>query len=115
VPSPFCDPAALQAVKDALNQNDRNVGVGILHEPTGQIHLLPMDSLPNRGGHAELASVRGVSQAECKGFAVAKSSTETFFPVNLSQLNGPQGMPGSMQMPQALFDDVVQALRAAGL
>jgi hypothetical protein len=109
-----CDPQEVQAVKDALLQNDLNLGVGILHEPTGQVRLCPIDSLPNRGGHAEFAGVLGLPLAECKGFVIGKQG-DAFVPVNLSHLNGPQGQPGSLQMPAATFADIVRALRAAGL
>jgi hypothetical protein len=109
-----CDSQDLQAVKDALNQNPLNVGVGILHEPTGQVFLTPIDSLPNQGGHAELTDVLKMPPSECKGFVIAKQQGN-FVPVNMSHLNGPQGQPGSLQMPQTTFDAIVQALKNAGL
>jgi hypothetical protein len=115
VPPARCDPAPVQAVKDALTRSAFDFGVGILHEPTGQIHLAPINSLPNRGGHAELVSVLGLQQGECKGFAIVKDPAGTFVPVNLSHLNGLQGSPGSLQMPQATFAEIVRALQAAGL
>ncbi len=109
-----CDPHEVRAVKDALTQNDLNIGVGILHEPTGQVRLCPIDSLPNRGGHAELVGVLGLPLAECKGFMIGKQG-DAFVPINLSHLNGPQGQPGSLQMPAATFTAIVQALQVAGL
>jgi len=33
----------------------------------------------------------------------------------MSHLNGPQGQPGSLQMPAPLFADIVQALQDEGL
>jgi hypothetical protein len=109
-----CDPQEVQRVKDALVQNDLNLGIGVLHEPTGQIHLAPMDSLPQRGGHAELVDLLQLPEAECKGFGIL-TRQGAFVPVNSSHLNGPQGQPGSLQMPADTFDAVVDALRAAGL
>jgi hypothetical protein len=35
--------------------------------------------------------------------------------INASHLNGPQGRPGSLRMPQPLFADLETALRQAGL
>ncbi len=95
-------------------RDELNIGVGVLHEPTGQVRLRPMDALPNRGGHAELAGLLGLPLAECKGFVIGKQA-DVFVPVNLSHLNGPQGQPGSLQMPAATFAAVVAALQSAGL
>jgi hypothetical protein len=106
-------PAEVQAVKDALDQNVLNAGVGILHGPTGSIHLKPFDQVP--GGHAQLAGMLGLPLVECKGFAILKAPDGRFVPVNNSHLHGPQGSPRSLQMPQATFDEIVQALGAAGL
>jgi hypothetical protein len=105
----------VQAVKDALNHSSFDIGVGVLHEPTGRVHVTPINSLPNRGGHAELASVLGLRLVECKGFAIVKNPAGAFVPLNVSHLNGPQGAPGSLQMPQATFAEIVRALQAAGL
>ncbi len=109
-----CDPREVQRVKDALQYNDVNLGVGIVHEPTGQIRLSPFDDLPRRGGHVELADALGLPLAECKGFIIARQG-DSFMPVNMSHLNGPQGQPGSLQMPAATFAGVVRALLGAGL
>jgi hypothetical protein len=106
-------PVEVQAVKDALDQNALNAGVGILHEPTGKIHLRPFDQVP--GGHAQLVGMMGLPLNECKGFAILKAADGWFIPVNNSHLNGPQGTPGSLQMPRVTFDEIVQALGAAGL
>jgi len=109
-----CVPLEVEAVKDALNQNNLNSGVGIFHEPTRRIHLIPIDDIPNRTGHTGLAQIVSVPQSECKGFAIVKTNGG-FLPVNMSHLNGPQGQPGSLQMPQSTFDEIVQALIDAGL
>src|SRR5947207_1942408 len=109
-----CQPQELQAIKDALDRNPNNLGVGILHEPTGQIHLAPMDALPNRGGHDELAQLLNLPQGACKGFSIAKQGA-AYTPFNVSHLNGPQGQPGSLQMPSPTFAAIVQALQDAGL
>jgi hypothetical protein len=109
-----CDPQEVQLVKDALTQDPLDGGVGILHEPTGEIYLSPINSLPNRSGHVELAQIINLPLSECKGFVIARTNGG-FRAVNMSQLNGPQGQPGSLQMPQSTFDDIVKALTAAGL
>lgn len=108
-----CDPAEVQAVKDALNRNPYNLGIGVLHEPTGQIRLAPFDVVP--GGHAELVVRLTLPAMECKGFVIEKRLDGTFAAVNISHLNGPQGQAGSLQMPPATFDDIRQALQQAGL
>lgn len=112
--SPFtCDPRELQIIKDAMDRDVNNHGVGILHEPTGQIRLAPFDDVP--GGHDQLAGKWCLPESECKGFAIMKQLDGTFVVFNSSHLNGPQGQPGSLQMPPSTFAAIVQALQAAGL
>jgi hypothetical protein len=110
-----CDPQEVQAVKDGLTRNPLNLGIGILHEPTGQIHLSPMDQLPNRNGHDDLVTRLQLPPDECKGFAIGIQKDGALVPVNLSHLNGPQGQPGSLQMPADTFAAILQALQVAGL
>jgi hypothetical protein len=108
-----CNPQELQRVKDELDRDINNHGVGILHEPTGQIYLAPFDDVPN--GHDELVAKWNLPASECKGFAIMKQPDGTFIPLNSSHLNGPQGQPGSLTMPLPTFSSIVQALQAAGL
>jgi hypothetical protein len=108
-----CDAAEVQAVKDALNRNPHNLGVGIFHEPTGLIRLAPFDVVP--GGHAELVLRLALPTVECKGFAIEKQMDGSFAAANFSHLNGSQGQPASLHMPQATFDGIRQALYQAGL
>lgn len=113
--SPFtCDPQEIQAVKTGLRQNPRNYGIGLLHEPTQRIYLSPIDNLPNQAGHNDLVNLHGLSARECKGFGIDEQNGQ-FVPINNSHLNGPQGQPGSLTMPQDTFDAIVEALRDAGL
>ena len=79
-------PTELLAVREALSQDPSNIGVGILHMPTGRIALRPFDRLRNRGGHLELAGECDWTPQECLGFIVAKPANECVM-VNLSQLN----------------------------
>jgi hypothetical protein len=111
----ICDPAGVQAVKAALSQDTNDVGVGIFHEPTGEVHLSPINNLPNHGGHAELVSSLGLRLVECKGFLILRDPSGGFQPVNMSHLNGPQGVPGALRMPHLTFAAIVGALQAAGL
>jgi hypothetical protein len=109
----MCDPHDVQAVKDALAQNANNIGVGVIHEPTGRVFLKPFDDVP--GGHAQIAGDAGIPLSEARGFLVGRSGSG-YQVVNLSHLNSPApGSPGPMQMPQPLFDLVLQSLRNAGL
>ncbi len=109
----MCDPHDIQAVKDALAKDPNNIGVGIIHEPTGRIVLKPFDDVP--GGHAQLAGDLGLPLSETRGFLVGRSGS-SYQVVNLSHLNSLRaGGPGPMQMPQPLFDIVVKSLQAAGL
>jgi hypothetical protein len=103
----------VQTVKDVLHQNPLNLGVGILHEPTGTIYLQPFDDVP--GGHAELVQRQGLPPSECKGFAIGFSPDGAFVPVNVSHLTGQQGGPASLQMPSATFTEIQRALTAVGL
>src|SRR5438067_12869118 len=107
---PFtCNPQELQSVKDELTKQPRNYGVGVLHEPTGQIHLAPFDTVP--GGHTELTSKRNLTNSECKGFIIVRQPDGAFTAINLSHLNGSQGQHGSLRMPQTTFDAILEALR----
>lgn len=109
-----CDPAELRAVKDALGADARNIGIGVLHEPTGRIHLMPINSLPDRNGHAELVELLKLSGSDCKGFIIALGGG-VFVVLNQSHLNGPQGTPGSLKMPAHTFNNVLRELTHAGL
>jgi hypothetical protein len=64
-------PSEVQLVKGALTRDPNNVGVGVIHLPAGQVHLLPFDNLPYGGGHAELVQILGVSLSDCRGFLTA--------------------------------------------
>jgi hypothetical protein len=111
---PFvCNSQEVQQIKNALLQDPLNLGVGILHEPTGQIFLAPFDSVP--GGHFELVTRFQFALADCKGFAITLLPDGTFVPINNSHLNGIQGQTGILQMPGATFSGIIQALQNAGL
>jgi len=103
----------VQSAKDELVKNPNNVGIGILHEPTGQIFLAPFDDL--QGGHDRLVVREQFADADCKGFAVVHLPSGSFDAVNASHLNGVPGQPGSLLMPDPLFQALVSALRQAGL
>lgn len=109
----LADPAEVQEVKDALARTPQNFGIGVLHEPTGQIVLAPFDRVP--GGHAELASDQGWGLDACRGFVVTAGGQGKYVVVNHSHLNGLQGQPGSLKMPSATFDAIRHALQTAGL
>jgi hypothetical protein len=115
MPTFSCSPAEVQAVKDALRRNPHNGGIGIVHEPTRSIHLIPFDDLPDQGGHVTFATGLGFDLSDCKGFGIMVDPSGQPSPINASQLNGLQGASGSHQMPPATFADVVLALQAAGL
>src|SRR5262245_2818857 len=113
MPGYVCSTKDVQRVKDALRQNPLNLGVGVLHEPSGQIILAPFDDVP--GGHVDLVVRSGLPVNACKGFVICIQPGDVFIPVNASHLNGPLGTPGSLQMPSTTFADIVQALGTAGL
>lgn len=110
----MCDPQEVQVVKDALAANPNNLGIGLVHEPTGHVHLKPFDTVP--GGHAQLAGDLRLPLNEVKGFVIGLSG-RAYQVLNVSHLNNPagQGAGGPLQMPQPLFDSVQQALKDAGL
>lgn len=99
---------------DALDANPNNLGIGVLHEGTGRIHLAPFDVL--RGfAHRGLVQQLGFPENECKGFAIGRKADGSYEVANESHLNEPQGQPGSLQMPEATFAQVMKALQDAGL
>jgi hypothetical protein len=101
-------------VKDALDKDPNHIGLGVLHEPTGNTCVLPFDQSGGLG-HVGLVRTLKVPRQECKGFVIQKNPDGTFAVKNFSGLNGPQGQPGSTRMPQATFDEITKALQAAGL
>ena len=90
-----------------------NLGIGILHEATAQLHIAPYDVI--KGGHDALVALHALAANECKGFAISRKPNGSFEAVNVSHLNGPQGQTGSLQMPLALFKSIEAALSQAGL
>ena len=97
---------------NSQHQNPVNSGLGVLHEPTGRIYLVPFD---DAGGHDLFAKLLGLPASECKGFAITINPDGTFMPMNVSSLNGPQAGPSALQMPLPTFQSIVQALLDAGL
>ena len=109
-----CTPAQLQAVKDAMTADPSDFGIGVLHEPTGNVYLTTMKQIPNQNGHAGFVEQLGLQQSECKGFQLFRASGR-FVAVNNSHLNGTQGQPGSLQMPESLFGSILSQLKSMGL
>lgn len=101
------DPDELTAVREALQEDASNFGVGVLHVPSGRIALRPFDQLKNRGGHLELVSESEWTPRECLGFVVARPAGESLM-VNLSQLNA---QVGPLWMPPGTFRTIVLSLR----
>jgi hypothetical protein len=97
----------LDRVREALKEDPWNLGVGILHVPTGRIALRPFDQLKNRGGHLELVHELEWVLGECLGFIVARPAAECVM-VNLSQLNA---QAGALWMAPETFRNIVLALR----
>jgi len=97
----------LVTVRDALMRDSCNLGVGILHLPTGRIALKPFAQLPHRGGHVELAGNLDWAPDECLGFFVARPTGECVM-INRSQLNA---QAGPLQMPQGTFRNILLSLR----
>ena len=109
-----CTPTQLQAVKDAMTADPSDFGIGVLHEPTGNVYLTTMKQIPNQNGHAGFVEQLGLQQSECKGFQLFRASGR-FVAVNNSHLNGTQGQPGSLQMPESLFGSILSQLKSMGL
>jgi hypothetical protein len=100
-------PFELLAVREALQLDPLNYGVGLLHLDTGQIVLRPFNDICHRGGHLELVSEHAWLPDECLGFIVAKPAG-TYVLINQSQLNR---RTGGLAMPKATFRNVVVGLR----
>ena len=110
----MCNLNEVQEIKDALARNPNNIGVGILHEPTGRVFLKPFDQVT--GGHAQFASLLRFPLREVRGFVIGRTSSgyQVVNQSHLNQLTG-QGQPGSLAMPQDTFNQVLQSLNDAGL
>lgn len=108
------DPNQVQAAKANALADATDAGLGVLHLPTGTIHLASASALPNHG-HLDIVNLCQLVADECRGFTMVKHpSTGTVIVQNFSGLN--VGQPGSIKfgMEQSRFDDVMIALRAAG-
>ena len=110
---PIASPAEIQAVKDAILLNPRDLGVGIWHMPTDRLILAPFDQL-NGTGHVGLVTTQGFLRSECRGFIISRQQNQ-WIVINVSELNGPQGQPGALAMPGSDFAAIEQSLRNAGL
>jgi hypothetical protein len=110
----FVDPVELAAVKEGLDTNLANVGVGVLHEDSERIVLRSMDAIAHRNGHMGVVDELEWPPTKCKGFLVIKEAGR-YHVINRSHLNGPQGAAGSLQMPADLFAAIVRRLTDAGL
>jgi hypothetical protein len=111
---PSVDSKEVQVVKDALNLDITDAGVGILHVPANRIHLRP-SSQTRPVGHDALVRQLGLSRSDCKGFVIVKDVSGMLVIENLSQLNIGSGGPKSLMMPPSLFGLIKQAVIAAGL
>ena len=111
---PSVDRNELQAVKDALNADITDAGVGVVHVPTNGIYLCPV-SQTTPPGHDALVRKMQLAQDECRGFVIAKTTAGQFAVENVSGLNVGSGGPTSLEMPVGVFDSIRQALMAAGL
>ncbi len=100
-------PFELLAVREALQEDSLNYGIGLLHEPTERIGLRPFNHVHHRGGHLGLAAECGWAANECLGFLVAIPNGTSVI-VNVSQLNVRKG---GLNMPAATFRNIVLSLR----
>jgi hypothetical protein len=104
----------LQAVKARALADATDAGLGILHLPSGTIHIASASQLPAHS-HIDFVQQMQLKTVECRGFTIVQDRAGRVIAQNFSGLN--VGMPGSVRfgMEQSLFDDVVKALRSAGL
>jgi hypothetical protein len=100
-------PFELLAVREALQDDSLNYGVGLLHEPTERIGLRPYNQVHHRGGHLGLAAECGWTANECLGFLVAVPKGTSVI-INVSQLNVRKG---GLNMPADTFRNIVLSLR----
>ena len=97
----------LMIVREALERDPSNYGVGILHLATGRIVLRPFNDLRHRGGHVELVEEFEWPPDQCLGFIVARPGGESLM-VNISHLNT---QAGPLQMPTGTFRNILLTLR----
>jgi hypothetical protein len=101
-------PFELLSVREALQDDPLNYGVGLLHLDTSRIVLRPFNDVCHRGGHLELVNEHAWLSGECFGFIVAKPEG-TCVLINQSQLNVQAG--GGLAMPKETFRNIVLGLR----
>jgi hypothetical protein len=100
-------PFELLAVREALQEDALNYGVGVLHEPTDRLALRSFNHVYHRGGHLGLVAECGWPATECLGFLVARPNGSCVI-INVSQLNVRKG---GLNMPAATFRNIVLSLR----
>jgi hypothetical protein len=98
----------LRTVRDNLVHNRSDLGVGVVHLPSRQIHLRSFSLLRQGGGHIELIDQYAWVLEECRGFLIARPRDECVV-INLSHVN--QQVVGSLHMANETFRDVWQTLR----
>lgn len=118
-PTPACPPIVdsneVQAVKNALNADITDFGVGVYHIPGSRAHLVPASQTGPNVGHSALVQQLNLNRTECRGFVIAKHPHTGHYVIeNVSGLNVGSGGVG-LGMPQPLFDSIRQAVLAAGL
>ncbi len=111
---PSVDGNEVQAVKNALNADVTDFGVGVFHVHTNRVYLLPA-SQTKPVGHNALVQQLNLYRSECRGFVIAKHpTTGQFVMENASGLNVGSGGVG-LGMPQPLFNSINHAVLPAGL
>jgi hypothetical protein len=109
------DSNEVKTVKNALNADITDFGVGVYHIPTARVYLAPASTTKPAFGHNTLVLQLGLNRNDCRGFVIAKHpQTGQYVIENASGLNVGSGGVG-LGMPQPLFDSIKQALLAAGL
>ncbi len=101
------DPEELRSIRAELLQDRCNLGVGVVHLPSRQIHLRSFRRLPHGGGHIELIDFYAWVFEECRGFVVARPNEECII-INVAHVNL---QIGSLHMANETFRDVWQTLR----
>lgn len=119
-----CNPAEVAHLEREWTSNPNNLGVGVIDKRMGQVRLFTYDETDafcqaNRhlqvgAGHEAAAAMAGIPSDQARGFILMKRGNNRHI-INQSYLNKVDGQIPNMQMDPRTFNEIVFALRTAGV
>jgi hypothetical protein len=123
-PNVSCDPAEIAHLEQEMAKKQSNIGVGVIDKRTGQVRIIPYDEtdafcqtnphLQVMAGHESAATMAGILLDQGRGFVLGKQGNDWHI-FNQSHLNRPDAQPNTTRMDPQTFNEVVAALRSAGI